>query len=400
MRILLLCQGNPETLDSWSGSTFRLLHALRAAGHTVIPGDVEPAGIKRWDVAARSFSPDRRRWWVRFTLGEAGFGVRSERAARHVDRHRSRIDLILQIGATFRVKNREDIPLVLYCDASIDMATEGAAEGASEAAVLTSTEVQEIRGREAPVYHAADLIFTMSHYLADSFEQRFGIPTNRLVTIHTGANDGPKDGEVHRHRSTPPRVLFVGRDFHRKGGEIMLRAFRKVQARLPEARLDLVGPPPSRIPPPLLEGLRGVSTPGFLSRATPAGRRAMDETYRAASLFCLPTRYEPFGTAFVEAMLYGLPTVGPRAWAVPEIIESGRTGQLAEPGDPDSFAGAMLELLQDPAGARRMGIEARRVALDRFTWEATVARMTPHLHRIVSRTRNRRGAESQGNWSG
>ena len=383
MRILLLCQGNPETLDSWSGSSFGLLHALRAAGHAVIPGNVEPTGPVRWWVAARSFSPQRRRWWVRFTLGEAGFRARSELAARHVDAYHSRVDLVLQIGATFRTPRRPGLPLALYCDANIEMAKEGAVHGASEASVLTPGEIDEIRSREGPVYADADLIFTMSRYLADSFGRHFGIPRTRLVTIHTGANDGPEGAFLRPAPSAPPSVLFVGRDFHRKGAEILLLAFRRVQSEFPEARLELVGPPPSRIPRPLLRGLRGVSTPGFHSRATSSGRRAMDEAYRRAALFCLPTRYEPFGTAFVEAMLYGLPCVGPRAWTVPEIIEPGRTGQLAEAGNPESFAAAILELLRNPAEARKMGLNARGVARRRFTWEATVARMATHLHRLT-----------------
>lgn len=381
MRILLLCQGDPETLDSWSGSTYSLLHALRRDGYTVIPGNVEPGNLQRWRVAARAFSPSRRRWWVRFTLGRAGFQARSSLAAEHVRRHGADVDLILQIGATFRVPEGTPLPLALYCDANIEMAREGAQTGLSEASVLTAEEIEEIRAREAPVYRQADVIFTMSRYLARSFTTDFGIPPERLATVHTGANDEP--GSIVRQSGTSdPEILFVGRDFRRKGGDVLLRAFREVRGSVPSARLTMVGPTASGIPRDLLQGLSGVSFPGYLSRATSHGRSAMDDAYRRAAIFCLPTRYEPFGTAFVEAMLYGLPCVGPRAWAVPEIIEPDQTGLLAEPGDDASFAEALVQLLSEPEGARAMGASGRQVALEQFTWRATVDRMTPHLRRL------------------
>lgn len=381
MNILFLCQGNPETRDSWSGVNLSILRHLREAGHTVIPADVEISGVPRVAVAMRTLSRSRRRWWVRYHLGEPGFRARSRRAAQLIQELGATADVILQVGATFTVPSDCRIPVALYCDGNIAMAHDGADTGYSDATFLTPAEIQEIRLREEQVYRRAGLIFTMSHRLRRSFIQDFDVPPGRLATIHCGPNVEVGDAvqTVERPATAPPTVLFVGRDFHRKGGDLLLEAFPRVRRALPEARLVIVGPGPAepvRLP-------EGVEVLGYLDRNTPEGRRRMDEAYRNASVFCLPTRFEPFGTSFVEAMLYGLPCVGPQAWAVPEIIVPERTGVLVPPEDPEALAGALSSLLADPDRCRRMGAAGRERVLAQFSWKAITTRMVDGMERLI-----------------
>lgn len=378
MRILLLCQGDAETNDSWSGVTHSVVQQLRAAGHTVVCADVELDGKDRWLAAALSFARPRRRWWVRFHLGRWGFALRSRRAARHLATHAATTDLILQIGATFRLAHRGGRPLALYCDSNIALSCRGIGSGFSEAAMLTAAEIDDIRWRETKVLEGADLIFTMSDLVRHSFERDFGVPAHRLATIHCAPNEEiQRDPTPTEPAAQAPVILFSGRDFGRKGGDLLLEAFREVRRQIPDARLVMVGPRrPTMVPP-------GVEFPGFLNRDRAEGRAAMDRAYREAAVFCVPTRFEPFGTAYVEAMTYGLPCVGPRAWAVPEIIAHGETGLLVPPEDPKALAQALLNVLRDPVRARAMGEAGRRRALERFTWRAAIDRMLDHLEPLV-----------------
>ncbi|HYW30584.1 MAG TPA: hypothetical protein VE869_03680, partial [Gemmatimonas sp.] len=95
MNILLLCEGNAETWDSWSGLTRSLLEHLRADGNVVTVGDVDLRGAGRYVVALRSYAADRRRWWVRYHLGAAGFNARSRRAAQLLAAQETPPDVIL-----------------------------------------------------------------------------------------------------------------------------------------------------------------------------------------------------------------------------------------------------------------------------------------------------------------
>ena len=107
----------------------------------------------------------------------------------------------------------------------------------------------------------------------------------------------------------------------------------------------------------------------------------MSEAYSSAQVFCLPTRFEPFGVVFLEAMHYELPCVGPRAWAVPEIIEDGVTGLVVAPEDPSALAAALLTLLADPLKSAAFGKAGKIRVHERFTWEHVVRRITAAMTR-------------------
>ena len=377
MRILIVCEGDAETHDSWSGVTHSVVAHLRAAGHTVQAVDVDLYGFTRGLLVARTAATSRRRWSSRYHLGALGFRARSERFAAFIGEHGCDADVVLQIGATFEAPAGLKKPIALFCDSNIDLSRTGAS-GFSEASALRSEEIAAIHARETGVYNGASLIFTMSEMLRQSFIADFGLPPARLVTIGCGPNFDPTTVAVSARRDVPdPTILFVGRDPVRKGADLMLDAFRMLRERIPGARLVMVGPPEATPVP------EGVEVKGFLSRDTPTGLSAMNAAYASAQVFCLPTRFDAFGTSFVEAMAYGLPCVGPNAWAVPEIIEHGQTGFLVAPEDPRAYADALVAILSDDETRLHMGRAARERALSTFAWPALIERMLDALQTIV-----------------
>jgi len=386
MNILFLCEGNAESWQSWSGISKSLVDHLRALGHTVHTGDVNLYGIDRWLAAAATFAPNRARWGSRFHLGAVPFLLRSRRARHLLAAHRGAIDLVVQIGATFRAVNRAGVPYFMCCDSNIRMAQHGAASGFGDGAVLTEAELQAIANREAVVYRGAAAIFPLSERLRRSFIDDFGIPADRVRAIFAGPNFDPDRVAAAAARPSddrPPTALFVGLQFHRKGGDALVESFRRVRASLPDARLVLAGVPVGFVQEP------GVTCLGDLDKNKPEGAAALAAAYASADAFALPTRFEPFGIAFVEAMHFGLPCIGPRAGAVPEIIEDGVTGFTVPVDDLDALTDRLLRLLGDRALARRMGAAAQERARRLFTWPQVVGRMTEVMSEVIAGARER-----------
>jgi glycosyltransferase involved in cell wall biosynthesis len=170
-----------------------------------------------------------------------------------------------------------------------------------------------------------------------------------------------------------PRVLFVGREWERKGGPELLRAWPAVRAARPDAELVIVGPaaPPRSLP-------AGVRFAGRIDRSTPQGAQAFAAEYRRATAFVLPSLFEPFGIVLLEAMAYSLPCVAGTRCAMPEIVADGETGRLADVGDPDALAAALVEVT-DPERGASMGAAGRRRLEERFTWDAVAARIVGEL---------------------
>ena len=371
MRILLLAEGNAETWDSWSGSARSFLEHLRQAGHEVNVGDVDCYGVDRWLAAAMTFSPNRRRWSTRFRLAAVPFRLRSRNAARHIAKHRASCDVIIQIGGSFEASGRGHIPYAVYSDSNIRMAERGAATGFSDAFSLTPLELAGVRTRESDVYNNAALIFTMSDFLRQSFINDFGVDPDRVHTIHAGLNldvsrvPYPRPPRPERD----PTILFVGRQFQRKGGDVLLAAFRGVREQLPTAKLVIIGPPSLEISD------EGVVMLGFLDKSTPAGWEALCQAYEGADVFCLPTRFEPFGISFLEAMFFGVPCIGTNAWAIPEIVADGETGYLVPVDDVEALKDRLLLLLRNPDLGRAMGSAGRQRAESYYTWKSVVRRV-------------------------
>ncbi len=362
-RLLFLSEGDPENpAASGSGTPASVIAHLRAGGARVRGADVDLRGPQRLLGAALTYSRDRERWRARYHLAPSVLRLRSRNAAAALGRERGGVDAVLQYGGTFGPGPALGVPYFLFCDNNI---LNSADQPRSWAAQMDPRELAAAVAWERALYAGAAAIFTFSDFARRAFLRHYGLPPERVVVVGSGPNlplDRIPSPRPPRDPGAPPTVLFVGRDWEHKGGPAVLDAFRRARRAVPDARLLVVGPSSLDVSEP------GVEFHGFLRKDDPAGLDRLLALYAAADVFCLPTRYESFGIAFLEAMWFGLPVVAPGHWAIPEIVEDGVTGHLVAREDPAEYAGRLVALLGDPAAARAMGARGRARAESRFTW--------------------------------
>jgi glycosyltransferase involved in cell wall biosynthesis len=383
LRLAFVAEGDANTADCWSGSGRSFVRALRAAGTQVDLYNAELASWPRLMAAGLTYHPTRERWRQRYLLGTVPFLARSARVSKALIDSKVGYDAVIQVGATFMVREsaRRAASYILYCDSNLAYARRGAPFSA--ASKLAARELDGALHRERRIYDVATRIWTMSNALATSFTSDFAQPASKIKTIYAGANNPPSSAPGSKSGS---RILFVGKDHVRKGSGILLQAFEKVRAAIPSAELHFVGGVPSGVQQP------GVVLHGIISRATSEGGRLLDDLFGSASVFCMPSRYEPFGIAFVEAMLAGLPCVGTTAWAMPEIIDDGNTGWLVPDGSVDELARVLIAALRNPSECARRGAMGRERALARFTWERVAASAIADLHSLRDAASTRRAS--------
>jgi glycosyltransferase involved in cell wall biosynthesis len=152
---------------------------------------------------------------------------------------------------------------------------------------------------------------------------------------------------VERGLDRRPRLLFVGADFERKGGPLLLDVYRRYLR--DETDLHLV----TRAVLP--------SEPGvFVHNDLGVGDPRLRELYQTSDMLVLPTMADCFSIAALEAMACGLPVVISRTGGIPEIVIDGETGMLVAPGKADSLLRALRVMLTSPDVRRRMGEDGRR----------------------------------------
>lgn len=374
-RILLMAEGDPETNDSWSGTSRRIVGGLRLAGHVVKTADCELKGLRRLSALALTWHPSRPRWWVRYHLGSVGFRERSALAQAAVDAHPD-IDLIIQVGATFLPRLAVHQRLVVLTDGNIVLSAAAAEVAATDAAFLSARARARVRVREQRVYDGADLVVSLSDRVARSCVEDFGVPAERVRAMYAGPNiDAREIGDtLPIPRDVPPTILFVGRQWERKGGDLLLRVFPRVRARVPEARLVIIGPRSVGQPP------SGVEFLGLVDKSSPSGWERLRRAYIEASVFCLPSRFEGFAIAVLEAMMFGRPCVTLRfPWMESEMVEDSVTGYVIEGEDELQLEHRLVTLLTDPKLAESMGQVAAVRVRDRFNWPASIGRLESAL---------------------
>lgn len=194
----------------------------------------------------------------------------------------------------------------------------------------------------------------------------------------------PRDG---RDPDDPVRILSVARAIPKKGLDVLLDAL----ARLPRDlawRFDHLGAGP--LARELRDRARAL---GLEERILWHGARPQArvlELLHAADLFCLPARIAADGdrdglpNALLEAMATGLPVVATPISAIPEAVEDGENGVLVPPEDPDALARAIARLARDPELRARLGAQARRLVLARFSDESGFDRLARALARACA----------------
>lgn len=368
--VLLLQQGSPSEANSaGSGTPYYLRNAFERAGVNVLVRDCEPRGAARFALAAKTWSGDRLRWSARFNASVQGFLHRSRLAQEHVTSVRDPVDAIIQYGSSFDPGRR--FPYYVYSD---DFTRNAIAQQRSWGGRLNPIEALEATALEDRLFVDAAGVFAFSERIRRCFASVPGLDQSLVHVAYPGANFAERPQDVSAlARSGRPTVLFVGKEWERKGGPCLLEAFRRVRATIPAARLIVVGPVGT------VSG-EGVEHVGYLSKDNPDHAAQLRRLYEEAWVFCLPTTYEPFGIAFVEAMWFGLPCIGTDDWAIPEIIDEGTTGFRIPVNDATALADRMTRLLLSGADRERLSRAARLRAETLFSWDATAQRMLAVIH--------------------
>lgn len=225
---------------------------------------------------------------------------------------------------------------------------------------------QSWRQLERTIYQNASHIFTRSRHVTHSIVEQYGCHPDKVTCVYAGSNLQPDAEPLDNEGYSNKNILFVGVDWERKGGPELVQAFRQVLPAHPDARLTIVGCTPQ------------VDVPN----CEVVGRLPLTqvrEYYRRASVFCLPTKLEPFGIVFIEAFSYRLPVVATRVGAIPDFVIPGENGYLVEPGEINCLAERLIQLLADPAKCRAFGEHGRRLVRENYNWEAVGRRMKEQI---------------------
>ena len=225
--------------------------------------------------------------------------------------------------------------------------------------------LRKMIARQSLIFRRARGCCVLNRWAAESAIRDYGVDPERVHVVGAGTN---------RRIAVPSRgweravFLFVGRDFERKNGHGVLRAFAEVRSRHPSAELHVVGGHP-RIDQP---GVRGH---GPLSLGRPEESALLNRLFVQATCLVMPSWLEPTGYVHAEALAAGIGSIGTRAGGSETLI--GDAGVTVLPGDHQALVHEMTSFCS-PATMAKYGARARRRA-PLLTWRRVAERIVRAL---------------------
>jgi glycosyltransferase involved in cell wall biosynthesis len=218
--------------------------------------------------------------------------------------------------------------------------------------------------------HRVRLVVTSSDYSRRKILARFHLPAERVVVIPGGV-DRTRFKPWNDHPDQSSYILFVGSLEPRKNLEVLLNAWKMIEAKCPHVSLLIVGESGEvfRSSQPSRE----VGRVRFFGYAT---ENELPDLYARSAMFVLPSLDEGFGLPVLEAMACGTPVVASNRGSLPEVV--GDAGLLFDPQDHAGLAAMMLGLLTDPetrTSLREKGLERARL----FSWTTAAEKMSEVL---------------------
>lgn len=221
------------------------------------------------------------------------------------------------------------------------------------------------------VLRGAARLLPWSTWARDSLIKDYGVAPDRIEVVPPGV-DLTQWVPGQPRSEGPLRILFVGGDLYRKGGEVLLQAFRA----LPRGTAELVLVTRTTVPQEA-----GIVSYHNLQPNSPE----LIHLFQTSDVFVLPTEGEAFGIAVAEASAAGLPAIVTPVGGLTDIVVDGETGFLMQPGDVHTLTERLRCLADNLELRRRLGRGARQRAETYFDAQCNAGRVVANLLEAVGR---------------
>jgi glycosyltransferase involved in cell wall biosynthesis len=204
-------------------------------------------------------------------------------------------------------------------------------------------DLARIESAEAAWLQNARRVIFRSRWFAMRAIERYGLDPARVRSVSNfGEIELPKTDLY----SGGSNFIFISTNFAAKGGFVAIKAIQHVRRYHSDAQLIIVGDCPQKAMQEV-----GVRYLGFLRKEVPEEMKIFCKALGEARALVHPTQSDTNPATLVEAGYFGCPVISSRSFAIPEVVDDGRTGLLLDDqSDVRAVANAMLQLLEDEAG--------------------------------------------------
>ena len=232
-KILGIMDEDPFNPQSWSGSSLYFFNSLQSNNALYAAISAMPSERVQLLYKALSFQPNVQKWKFRYHLNTAFFNQMTRTAEKKINALDSNdFDVILQVGAWYNFTDVQNKTFASYHDGNLATRLKSPYGYPN----ISERYIKKAYRYERDLYEHMDFIFPMSRWLAQSFIDDFKIDASKVIPVGAGINL-PRIKHPEAKDPEKPIILFVGKDFERKGGHVLLDAFKEVRKKIKNTEL-------------------------------------------------------------------------------------------------------------------------------------------------------------------
>jgi glycosyltransferase involved in cell wall biosynthesis len=238
----------------------------------------------------------------------------------------------------------------------------------------------------------ADRLIYTSHWAAGSAVRDYGADPGKIRVLPFGANlvEAPAfESVVARRPDGVCRLVFISKNWRRKGGDIALETVAALEAMGVSAELTIIG----TAPPEGTSLPAGVILAGYLDKNRPEHNERFRDILRQSHVMLLPTRADCSPIICCEAAAYGLPVAATATGGVAELVQDGVTGwTLPVEARGEAYARAIADAYGDARRFESMSRTARARYDERLNWRAWGVDLREEIRRVQAAAMASRGS--------
>lgn len=224
----------------------------------------------------------------------------------------------------------------------------------------------------------ADAILYPSAWAKESAIQEYNLDAEKIHIIEFGANIAHVP-DLKYLDNNECHLVFIGRNWENKGGDIVLETYRILQQKDFACRLTIIG---CRPPNPIMDG--SVSVYPWIDKNTDEGYKLFDHIMQSASFLILPTRFEAFGIVIAEASAYGIPSIVTNIGGTSQVVRDGKNGFLLPmEATPMAYAYQIEKCFLDSETYHQLRLTSRTEYETRLHWEVWGRRVTDVFAEVI-----------------
>lgn len=279
-------------------------------------------------------------------------------------------DAIFSIGTLPVTYLKTEIPIYIYTDGTVNLLKNYYDDFSN----FSNKTINKLNYFEINSLNKATKIFSASEWLKESIVNDYNIDSDKVKVVKIGANfesnlNYSQINKLISRRSEKEiiRLLFVGVDWKRKGGEKVVDIANKLIERGIKVHVDFVG-----IKKRIINGAKfEYKFFGFLDKSNDEDSKKLFKLYEEASYFILPTKAECVGSVFCEAASFGLPSISNNTGGISSLVKNNITGKLFyENETTEIIADFIKENFNKKVKYKEMSVNAYKSFYEELNWNS------------------------------